>query len=119
MEVMTSIEQVFVDLKLVKRLKKTKMVEVNHKGKTTTWMLNIAMPILQELNLRVTDWSLVPPIYDIWIYYRSQIKDIILEYGLGYLPRHPLLPIVSGSPIYGIPRILWCTCGLSPGVLRE
>jgi hypothetical protein len=62
----------------------------------------------------------VQPLYDIWIYYRSQIKDIILEFGISYLPRHPLLPIVSASlsPIYGIPRILRCG-GLSPGVLRE
>ncbi len=61
----------------------------------------------------------MPPPYDIWIYYRSQIKDIILEIGKWYLPRHPRLPIVSASPVYGIPRILQCTCGLSPGVPRE
>ncbi len=53
------------DLNLVKRVKKNKMVEVIYKGKTTTWMQNIVMPILQELNPRVTDWSLVPPIYDV------------------------------------------------------
>jgi hypothetical protein len=41
MEVMTRIEQVFVDLNLVKRLKKIQVVEVISKGKTTTWMKNI------------------------------------------------------------------------------
>jgi hypothetical protein len=33
------------------------MVEVIHKGKTTTWMTNIVMPILKEFNLTVKDWS--------------------------------------------------------------
>ncbi len=95
MEVMTRIEQVSVDLNLVKSLKKNKMVEVIDKRKTTTWMTNITIPILKELNLTVKDCSLVPPLYDIWIYYRSQIKDIILEFGIGYLPRHPRLPSMS------------------------
>jgi hypothetical protein len=62
---MNSIKQVFVDLNLVKGLKKIKKVEVIHKGRTTCWMINKAMPILQELNQRVTDWSMVPPLYDI------------------------------------------------------
>jgi hypothetical protein len=119
MEVMTRIEQVFIDLNLVKGLKKNKLVEVIHKGKTTSWMTNIAMPISKEFNTRVTDLSLVPPLYDIWIYYRSQIKDIILDFGISYLPRHPWLPIMSASPIYGVPRILRYTSGLSPGILRE
>jgi hypothetical protein len=57
MEVMTRIEQVFIDLNLVKSLKKNKMVEVIHKGKTKTWMTNIVMPILKEFNLTVKDWS--------------------------------------------------------------
>jgi hypothetical protein len=48
---------VFIDLSLVKSLKKNKMVEVIHKGKTTTWMTNIVMPILKEFNLTVKDWS--------------------------------------------------------------
>jgi hypothetical protein len=51
MEVMTRIEQVFVDINLVKRLA-NKMVQVIHKGRTTTWMTNIAIPIIKELNLR-------------------------------------------------------------------
>jgi hypothetical protein len=117
MEVMTRIEQVFIDLNLVKSLKKNKMVEVIHKGKTTTWMTSIAKPILRELNPTIKDWSTVPPLYNIWIYYRSQIKDIILEFGISHLPRYSRLPIVSASPIYGVPRILRCTGGLSPGVM--
>ena len=46
-----------------------KMVEVIHKGRTTSLMIKKAMPILQALNPRVTDWSMVPPLFDIWIYY--------------------------------------------------
>jgi hypothetical protein len=45
MEVIIRIEQVFVDLNLVKSLKKKKMVEVIQKGKTTAWMADIAIPI--------------------------------------------------------------------------
>ena len=67
-EVMNHIEQVFVNLNLVKGLKKMKMVEVIHKGRTTSRMINKVMPILQELNQRVTTWSLVPPLLHIWIY---------------------------------------------------
>ncbi len=77
------------------------------------------MPILQELNPRVTDWSMVPLLYDIWIYYRSQVKEIIMVFGIGYLPRYPLLPFESTSPIYGIPQIQRCTRGLSTGILKE
>ncbi len=55
MEVMNCIKQVFVDLNLVKSLKKNKMVEVNHKGRTTTWMTNIVIPILKELNPMIKD----------------------------------------------------------------
>ena len=40
----------FVDLNLIKSLKRNKMAEVIHKGKTTTWMTNIVIPIWQELN---------------------------------------------------------------------
>ena len=57
MEVMTRIKQVFVDLNLINSLKVNKMVAVIHKGKTTTWMTNIVMPILKEFNLTVKDWS--------------------------------------------------------------
>ncbi len=70
---MNRIKQVFVDLYLVKGLKKDKMVEIIRKGKTTSWKINKVILILQELNQRVTKWSMVPPLYDIWIYYRSQI----------------------------------------------
>ena len=66
-EVMNRIEQVFINLNLVKGLKKMEMVEVIHKGRTTSRMINKVMPILQELNPRVTDWSMVPPLFDIWI----------------------------------------------------
>ncbi len=76
MEVMNRIEQVFVNLNLVKSLKKKKMVEVIHKGKITTWMTNIVIPIFKELNLMVRDWSRVPPLYDIWIYYWSLNKGV-------------------------------------------
>jgi hypothetical protein len=44
------------------------MVEVIHKGKTTTWMTNIVMPILKEFNLTVKDWSWEPLLYDIWLF---------------------------------------------------
>jgi hypothetical protein len=105
---------------LVKRLKKMKMVEVVHKGRTTSWMMNKAMPTLQELNQRVTDWRLVPPLLDIWIYNRAQNKDIILDFWIGYLPKYPRLPLGSKSPIFGIPRIIQrCTEGQSRGILRE
>ncbi len=67
------------------------MVEVIHKGRTTSLMINKAMPILQELNPRVTDWSMAPPLYDIWIFYRSQVKEIIMEFGIKYLPKFPWL----------------------------
>jgi hypothetical protein len=69
MEVTTYIEQVFqvVDIKLVQSLKKNEMVEVIHKGKTTTWMTKIVIPIFKELNPTIKDWSSVPPLYDIWI----------------------------------------------------
>ncbi len=81
MEVMTRIEQVFVDLKLVNSVKKNKMVKVIFNGRTTTWMTNVTIPIIKELNPLRTELQLVPPLYDTWIYYRyrSQIKDVILE----------------------------------------
>ena len=106
-------------LNSVKGLEKIKMVDVIHKGGTTSQMINKAMPILQELNLRVADWSMVPPLYDIWIYYRSQVKEIIKEFGIMYLPKYPLLPHELTSPIFGIPSIQRCTGGLSHGILRE
>ncbi len=113
---MTRIEQVFVDLNLVKDLKKNKMVEVIHKGKITTWRTNITISILNELNTTIKYWSTVPPLNDIWIYYRSQNKGTILEIGMMHFHRQPRLPLVSASPIYGVPRFLRCTCGLSQGV---
>jgi hypothetical protein len=97
---MNHIEQVFVNLNFVKVLKMA-MVEVMHKSRTTSRMINKTMPILQELNPRVTDWRAVPPLLDIWIYYRAQIKDIILEFGIEYLSRYPRLPLGSKSPIFG------------------
>ncbi len=119
MEATTSIEQVFIDLNLLKSLEKNKMVEVIHKGKTTTWMTNIATPILKELNQVIRKWSTVPPLYDIWIYDQSQNKEGILEFGEIHFPRQPLVPIVSASPINCVPCFLLCNCGLSQGVLRE
>ncbi len=118
-EVMNGITQVFMNLNLVKGLKKMKMVEVIHKGRTTSRMINKAIPILQESSLRVTDWSMVPPLFDIWIYYRAQIKDKILEFGIGYLPKYPRLPLRSKSSIFGIPSIQQCIEGPSRGILRE
>ncbi len=87
MEVRTRIEQVLFDLKLVNSLKKNKMVEFIHKGQTKTWTMNIVIPISSELDPTIKDWSTVPPLCDIWIYYRSQIKEIILEFGITHLPK--------------------------------
>jgi hypothetical protein len=42
-----------------------------------------------------------------------------MEYGIGYLPKYPRLPLESTSPIYGIPCIQRCMGGLLPGILRE
>ena len=64
-EVMNHIEQVFVELNLVKDLKRMKMVEVTHKEWTTSWMVNKAMPFLKEFNPRVTEWRAVSPLLDI------------------------------------------------------
>ncbi len=93
------------------------MVEVIHKGETTTWMTNIVpvIPILKELNPAIREWSTVPPLYDIWIYYWSRCYsgswgDAFSETASGSM---------STSPIYGIPPVLQCTSGLSQGVLRE
>ncbi len=104
-EVMNRIEQVFVELNLVKGLKRMKIVEVTHKERTTSWMVNKAMPLLKEFNLRVTEWRTFPPLLDIWIYYLARNKNIIMEFGIMYLPGYPRLPVGSKSTIFGIPRI--------------
>jgi hypothetical protein len=44
---------------------------------------------------------------------------MILEFGIGYLPKYPRLPLGSKSPIFGILRIQRCTEGPSRGILRE
>ncbi len=108
-----------VDLNLVESLKKNKMVEVIHKGRTTTWMTNIAIPIIKELNPLRKEWSMVQPLYDTWIHNRSQNKEVTLEIGGMNFPRLTLVLSVSASPIYGVPRFLQCTGGLSQVVLRE
>ncbi len=82
-----------------------KMVEVTHKGRTTRWMVNKATLFLKEFYLRVTEWQTVPPLLDIWIYYRARNKNIIMEFGIMYLPGYTRLPLGSKSPIFGIPRI--------------
>ena len=120
-EVMNRIEQLelSVEFNLTKGFKRMKMVEVTHKGRTTSWMVNKAMPFLKEFNLRVTEWRTVPPLLDIWIYYRALNKNIIMEFGIMYLPGYLLLPLGSNSPIFGIPRIQKYIEGPSCGILRE
>ncbi len=95
------------------------MVEVTHKGRTTSWTVNKAIPFLKEFNQRVTEWRTVPPLLDIWIYYRARNKNIIMEFGIMYLPGYPLLPLGSKSPIFGIPRIQKYIEGPSCGIFRE
>jgi hypothetical protein len=81
-EVMNPMQQVFVNLNLVSGLKRMKMVEVIHtgKGRTTSWMVNNSIPFLKELNPRVTDWQMIRPLLDIWIYYRARNKNMIMEF---------------------------------------
>ncbi len=57
MEVMTGIKQVFVDLNMVRGLKKNQVVEVISKGKTTTRMKNIMIGIIKAGSSTHADWN--------------------------------------------------------------
>jgi hypothetical protein len=118
MDVMTHIQQVFIDLNLVKRLKKIQVVEVISKGKTTTWMKTITIPIIKELNPIRQELPLVPNQYYTWVYNHLWNRDLLMELGASRYPTRPLVLIVSASPIYIVQRFLCCT-GVLHRVPRE
>jgi hypothetical protein len=109
MEVMTLIKQVFIDLNLVsvKGLKKNQVVEMMSKGQTTTWMKNLMMGIISELN----PCRLVPRQYYTHVYYHIKNRSLILELKPHLYPAAPVVRVAFSMPIYGVPCFQRCTNG--------
>ncbi len=119
MEVMTFIKQVFVDLNLVKGLKKNQVVEVISKGRTTTWMKSLTIGIISELNPRRSGMLMVPRQYYTDVHCRIKNRSLILELKPHLYPAVPVVLIASASPIYGMPRFQRRTDGSSQGAREK
>ncbi len=108
MEVMNRIEQVFLNLNLVKGLKKNCMVKVIVNGQVTTRIKNNQLGLISKLNPQQSGLMMKPLEYDTRVYYyRVLNRGLILE----LMPQHQFrrsamarIPMEEALSLFSVPR---------------